>query len=372
MSTLQIVPSSGKRLLKEFLRFPWKVYKDDPNWVPPLLIQEKEMFDEKKFPFHFHSRVQPFLCMDSAGKTVGRICAVYNKRHLDFHRDGRGFFGFFEAFKDQDIAGVLFKAASQWLKERGCTHIRGPANFSTNEECGLLVDGFDSPPVFMMTYNPRYYIGLLENAGFSKVMDLYAYLGTLESFPTRYDKVSKLLKRRHNASIRPLNFKKIKEELELTFSIYNSSWENNWGFIPMTKEEFLYIAKDFTKIADPSLILILTVNGRPVGFSIALPDLNVAFRQMNGRMLPLGIFKFFYYKRKIKRLRIPAMGIIKEYRGLGLDALLYLETALKAMENGYNSGEFSWVLETNSKMNISSERMGAKRYKTYRFYEREI
>jgi hypothetical protein len=372
MNTCDTVPVFGKRLLNEFLRFPWKIYKNDPNWVPPLLYQQREMFDKKRFPFHFHSTIQPFLCMDSAGQTVGRICAIYNKRHLKFHKDGRGFFGFFEAFEDLDIAGGLFRVASQWLKERGCTHIRGPANFSTNEECGLLVDGFNSPPVFMMTYNPRYYIDLLENTGFSKVMDLYAYLGTMDRFPTRYERASKLLKRRYNATVRPLNFKRIKEELELTFSIYNSSWANNWGFIPMTRDEFLYIAKDFTKIADPSLILILTVSGRPVGFSIALPDLNVAFSQMNGRLFPLGIFKFFYYKRKIKRLRIPAMGIIKEYRGLGLDSLLYLETALKAMKSGYNSGEFSWVLETNTNMNISSEKMGAKRYKTYRFYEREI
>ena len=372
MNTCNTVPVFGKQLLNEFLRFPWKIYKDDPNWVPPLLFQQKGMFDKKRFPFHFHSTVQPFLCMDSAGQTVGRICAVYNKRHLKFHKDGRGFFGFFESFEDLNIAGALFEAASKWLKERGCTHIRGPANFSTNEECGLLVDGFNSPPVFMMTYNPRHYIDLLENTGFSKVMDLYAYLGTMDRFPTRYERASTRLKRRYDATVRPLNFKRIKEELELTFSIYNSSWENNWGFIPMTRDEFLHIAKDFTKIADPSLILILTVSGTPVGFSIALPDLNVAFMQMNGRLLPLGIFKFFYYKRKIKRLRIPAMGIIKEYRGLGLDSLLYLETALKAMENGYNSGEFSWVLETNTRMNISSERMGAKRYKTYRFYEREI
>ena len=372
MNTCDTVPVFGKRLLNDFLRFPWKIYKDDPNWVPPLLFQQREMFDTKRFPFHFHSTVQPFLCMDSAGQTMGRICAIYNKRHLKFHKDGRGFFGFFEAFDGLDIADALFNAASQWLKERGCTHIRGPANFSTNEECGLLVDGFNSPPVFMMTYNPRYYIDLLENTGFSKVMDLYAYLGTMDRFPTRYERASKLLKRRYDATVRPLNFKRITEELELTFSIYNSSWENNWGFIPMTREEFLHIAKDFTKIADPSLILILTVSGRPVGFSIALPDLNVSFIQMNGRLLPLGIFKFFYYKRKIKRLRIPAMGIIKEYHGLGLDSLLYLETALKAMENGYNSGEFSWVLETNTHMNISSEKMGAKRYKTYRFYEREI
>ena len=372
MKACKIIPVAGKRLLNEFVRFPWKIYRDDPNWVPPLLIQQKEVFDKKRFPFHFHSSVQPFLCKDLEGKTVGRICAVYNQRHLDFHGDGRGFFGFFESFKDQDIADALFKAASLWLKERGCTHIRGPANFSTNEECGLLVDGFDSPPVIMMPYNPSYYIGLLENAGFSKAMDLYAYLGLTDTFPSLYEKASRILKRRHNANVRPLDFKKINEEVELTFSIYNNSWEKNWGFIPMTREEFLYTAKDFTKIADPSLILILEVNGRPVGFSIALPDLNVAFKQMNGRMLPLGIFKFFYYKKKIKRLRIPAMGIIKEYRGLGLDSLLYLETALRAMDKGYNSGEFSWVLENNRKMNISSNKMGAKRYKTYRFYEREL
>ena len=230
MNTCNTVPVFGKHLLNEFLGFPWKIYKDDPNWVPPLLFQQKGMFDKKRFPFHFHSTVQPFLCMDSAGQTVGRICAVYNKRHLKFHKDGRGFFGFFEAFEDLNIAGALFEAASKWLKERGCTHIRGPANFSTNEECGLLVDGFDSPPVFMMTYNPRHYIDLLENTGFSKVMDLYAYLGAMDRFPTRYERASKRLKRRYDATVRPLNFKRIKEELELTFSIYNSSWENNWGF----------------------------------------------------------------------------------------------------------------------------------------------
>jgi len=372
MHTFEVIPVVGKGLLNEFLHFPWKVYRDDPNWVPPLLIQQKEMFNEKRFPFHFHSRVQPFLCKDSTGKTVGRICAVHNRRHLDFHRDGRGFFGFFESLDDQNIANALFRAASQWLKEKGCTYIRGPANFSTNEECALLVEGFDSPPVIMMPYNPRYYIALLENAGFSKAMDLYAYLGTVRGFPARYKEALTLLKRRYNARVRPLDFKKIREEIELTFSIYNSSWEKNWGFIPMTEEEFLYIAKDFTKIADHSLILILEVGGRPVGFSIALPDLNVAFKQMNGRILPLGVFKFFYYKRKIKLLRIPAMGILEEYRGIGLDSMLYLETALRAADKGYNSGEFSWVLETNRKMNIASEKMGAKRYKTYRFYERKL
>jgi len=160
--------------------------------------------------------------------------------------------------------------------------------------------------------------------------------------------------------------------VELCFSIYNDTWEHNWGFIPATPEEFAYIAKDFTKIADPSLILLLEVDEKLAGFSIALPDLNVALKQMNGRLLPFGILKFFYYKRKIKRLRIPAMGITEEHRGMGLDSLLYFETALRAREHGYDSAEFSWVLEDNKKMNAGSEKMGATRYKTYRFYERQL
>ena len=372
MAALEIIPVTSGKLLNEFLKFPWAVYKGDPNWVPPMLYSLRTMFDTAKFPFHFHSEVQAFLCRYASGKPAGRICAVYNRRHLEIHGDGVGFFGFFEAFDDADVACCLFDAASGWLKERGCTSIRGPANFSLNEECGLLVDGLDVPPVLMMPYNPSYYRTLLENAGFRKAMDIFAYLVKAEEFSSRFERAANLLKRRFKAEVRPIDLGNLDAEMELFFDIYNRAWEKNWGFVPMTREEFFFGAREFAKMADPSLVLILEVDGSPVGFSMALPDYNVPMKHMNGRLYPFGFLKFLLYRKKIKMIRVVALGILKEFRGKGLDALMYHETARKAQEKGYTSAEFSWILETNKEMNLASEKTGARRYKTYRFYEREI
>ena len=373
MAGLKVVPADDSRSLSTFLRLPFRLYRGDPNWVPPLLYQQRTMFDRKRFPFHFHSEVQPFLCLDGRGRAVGRICAVLNRRHLDFHGDGRGFFGFFECEDDPAAAALLLDAAAAWLKERGCTHIRGPANFSTNEECGLLVEGFDSPPVVMMTYNPPYYMRLLERWGLAKAMDLLAFrVDASGGIPERLERAASLLTRRLGASVRSVDFSRLDDEMELLFGIYNSAWEKNWGFVPMTREEFFFSAKDFSAIADPELVLVLEMKGEPVGFSLALPDVNLPLSRMNGRLFPFGFLKFLYYRRKIRWLRVVAMGLVESARGKGADSLLYLETFRRGMKKGYEHAELSWVLETNVPMIRAAEKVGAVKYKTYRFYEREI
>ncbi|MFA4987210.1 MAG: N-acetyltransferase [Candidatus Brocadiia bacterium] len=368
----EILPVDRKSL-KTFLKVPWGVYRGDPNWVPPLLDSVREMFNPDVHPFHKHSSVQPFLCIDDAGLPLGRICAIHNKRHLEFHQDGCGFFGFFETLNDPEIAGALLSKAQEWLQERGCTRARGPASFSTNEECGLLVKGFDSPPVVMMAYNPPYYSELIESAGYAKAMDVFAYrIDGASAVPERLARGAQMIARRRRARIRPLDFSKLDKEIELVFDIYNRAWELNWGFVPMTLDEFRYLTKELTRIADKELVLFVEIDGKPVGFSLALPDINFALKHVDGKLNPLSMIKLLWYARKIKALRILAMGVLKEYRGLGLDTLLYAETWLRGTAKGYSSGEMSWILETNHEMNTVLEKMGAARYKTYRFYEKAL
>lgn len=364
---------SGGAELEEFLWLPFRLFKNDPNFVPQLLSQLRVMFDTARYPFHRHSSVQPFVCRNSRGDLLGRICAIHNKRHLEFHQDGRGFFGFFDCSNDPHVAQSLLQSAAEWLKARGCTHIIGPASFSTNEECGLLVSGFDSPPVIMMPYNPPYYVSLVEQCGLVKAKDLYAYLVEGKNgVPERFERLCGLVAKKHSATVRKLDFSRLDSEMEILFDIYNSAWERNWGFVPMTREEFFFSAGDLSKIADRDIVLVLEVNGEPAGFSLSLPDINPALKAMKGRMLPFGWLHFLLQRRRIDRMRVTAMGIVKEHRKKGVDALLYAETFRIGLKKGYKTAEISWVLEDNPDMNAVAQRIGAVHYKTYRFYERPL
>jgi GNAT superfamily N-acetyltransferase len=370
--SLQIEPVRSTSSLREFIRFPWHIYRGDRNWVPPLLIDQRSLFNKAKHPFYDHGDVQPFLARRD-GRVVGRIAAIINRAHNKFHKDTVGFFGFFEAVDDGEVAQALFKAAEDFVKANGMTVLRGPMNFSTNEECGLLVEGLEQPPVIMMTYNPRYYINLLEDAGFQKAKDLLAYKMTQSDLSERLQRMGPMIEKRLHLHIRKLNMKDFWADVWRFRDIYNKAWESNWGFVPMTDAEFHKIAKDLKLVVDPDLVWFAeNSDGQPIGVSLALPDFNQALAKINGRLLPFGIFKLLYLKKHINGVRVYAMGVIPEYRRRGVDAVFYWRTYEEGVKKGHTWGEFSWILEDNEPMKEAVTMIGAKPYKVYRIYDRAI
>lgn len=370
---IEILPVVTKRDVKKFVTFPWKIYKNDPVWVPPLISQQMEMLNKDKHPFYEHSEAE-FWFAKRGEEIVGTIATILNNRHNQVHNDNIGFFGFFETINDYAVAEALLNHAMDWAKKRNLDAVRGPESFSQNEVCGLLVDGFDTPPVIMMAHNPPYYQELIEKFGFKKAMDLWAwYMDTnTMKFSDRFFRAVDYLKKRSRFTFRKINKKDFKNEVAKVKIIYNKAWEKNWGFVPLTEHEIDHIAKELVQIIDEDLVYFAELNGEPVGFSLACPDINQALIHLNGRLFPFGIFKLLYYARKINRLRVIIMGVLPEYRHLGIDSIFYVETYRKALEKGYNWGEFSWILENNEPMNTALKNMGAKVYKTYRLYQKEV
>ncbi|MFQ6617789.1 MAG: N-acetyltransferase [Fidelibacterota bacterium] len=366
--SVRLIKVEDKKGLNRFIKFAWKIYKGDPYWVPPLISEQKKFFNPSVNPFFQHSEVDFFL-VEKNGELSGRIAAILNRNHNEFQGERTGFFGFFESVNDREVSDTLFDAAAEWLKKRGMEVMRGPMNFSTNDECGLLVEGFNSSPVIMMTYNPPYYSELIENYGFKKAKDLYAYMIDNPEPPEKLVRGVELIKRKKNISLRNVNLKKFDEEVEVIHDIYNSAWEKNWGFIPMTDDEFYYLAKNLKTIVNPELAFIAEVNGLPAGFSLAIPNVNEALIKINGRLFPSGFIKLLWYFKKIKSLRIITMGVKKEFRFMGIDALFYLETFRAGVRRGYKWAEMSWILEDNLMMIRALEDLNARRYKTYRIYD---
>jgi len=356
------------RQLKDFFGLAYRLYQNDPHWVAPLLSDQKKLLDPKRHPFFDRAQMTRLLARRNR-HVVGRICAIDNRAHVEYWQEPVGFFGFFECENDPDAARALIEAAANWLQPRGLNFMRGPMNPSTNDSCGLLIEGFDSPPMIMMTYNPPYYIELLEKAGLSKIKDLYAYKLTKEDIAPRLLRAGEALRQRVKVKIRPINVNNLRAEIERVRLIYNSAWSKNWGFVPMTRAEFNYLANDLKKILDPELAFIAEDGDKPVGFSLALPDLNVALKHIKGKLFPFGLFKLLYYARKIKRARVLTMGVMEEYRGRGIDSLFYLETFERGVKRGYEWAETSWILEDNVPMNKAMEMMGGKIYKRYRIYQ---
>jgi hypothetical protein len=369
--SLEIRPVSSRKEMGEFIQLPWKIYKDDPHWVPPLRMQLKKMFDSKKNPFFEHADVAFFLCREGK-EFVGRIAAILNKNHNDFHNEKVGFFGFFESIQKEEVANALFNAASKWVKEKGMESIRGPMSYSTNDECGILIEGFDSSPMVMMSYNPQYYLELVEKNGFQKSKDLLAYAVYRKKLPERLQRSADLIRKRKKINIRSLNLKDFDNEVERLKGIYNSAWIKNWGFVPMTDNEFSHMAKDLKSFVDPDLTLIAEINGDPVGFSLALPDINQALIKINGRLFPFGILKLLWYMRKIDTFRVITLGVKEPFRRMGIEGLFYFETFKRGLEKGYQMAEMSWVLEDNVLMSRGIESIEAKVYKRYRIYEKRL
>lgn len=369
--TIRKVTTSNE--LMQFIKFPWKIYKDDPYWVPHLIMDRKKILDKKKNPFFEHADAEYFLAYKN-NEIVGRIAAIKNDLHNEYHKDKVGFFGFFECINNQEVANKLLNTAKDWLKEKGFDTMRGPVNPSTNDECGLLIEGFEDSPRILMTYNPKYYINLLENYGLKKAKDLNAYAVIAEKMLTqeKIKRVSELTKQRYNIKITELDMKNFDKELEKVKYIYNKAWAPNWGFVPMTDSELNAMAKDLKQIAEPKLILFAEIENKVVGFSLVMLDYNQIFKDMNGKLFPFGIFKLLTGKKKINWARIITLGIIPEYQKKGIDGLLYWEIVNRAGELGITRGEASWILEDNEMMNRAAKLMNAEVYKTYRIYDISI
>ncbi len=368
----KIIEVRDRAQLAAFIRFPWQIYRNEPNWVAPLLGEEYKLHNFNKHPFWKHAKAKYYLAVDK-GKVLGRIAAIYDSNFISFQKLNWGYWGFFECIENQNVANSLFETASSWLKEHNIEKMVGPMNPSTNYSCGLLIDGFDSPPCIMMTYNLRYYPGLMEKAGLTRAKDLLAWIIDSKKAPERLVKLGQYALKRGNFTIRKLDFSNFESEVESIYSVYNKAWELNWGFVPFTKLEFEKIAKNFKVIADKDILLIAESKGKPTGFSMALPDINqVLCHLRSGRLFPFGIFKFLHYRKKINKIRIPIMGIMESFRNKGIVIALCYKTFMEAYKKNYIQGECSWILEDNDKMNRVLEDIGARIYKIYRMYEKTI
>ncbi len=359
----------SKRDEMVFIKFPWRIYEGNPYWVPPLLMDKKKLIDRKNNPFYKHAEMEMFLA-ERNGKPVGRIAAIVNHNHNKEHDENIGFFGFFECVNDQEVANALFAAAKQWLKTKGVTAMRGPASPSVNDEYGLLVDGFNLPPAILMAYNPPYYQELIERHGFVKAKDLYAYhVHKDKVFTDKLKRVSELVKQREGVVFRSLDMKRFWDEVHVIRELYNRGWSRNWGEVPMTEEEFMFVAKDLKAIVDPELVIIAEVRGKPVGFGMSLPDYNMILKDnKRGWLLP-ALVRILLFKKKIDFIRIVILGVLPEYLNSGIGGVLFYETAVRAIRNGYCHGEASWVLEDNVMMNRGAELLRGERWKTYRIYD---
>ena len=366
---LQVEEVKNHQDLMTFIRFPWEIYKGDPYWVPPLIKDQLLKFSPKH-PFHSHAEMILFLAY-RGGKIVGRIAGIIDHHYVEFHQEKVGFFGFFESIPDAEVAGILLSSVADWLKGHGMEKMAGPMNPSTNDECGLLIEGFDAPPCLMMPYNPPYYPSLLEGFGLKKAMDLYAYWLAQSFFHLdRLDRITERLRKREpQLHVRPINLRDFDNELKIVKGIYNQAWSKNWGFVPMTEEEINLLAKELKSLVVPDLILFAYWGEEPVGFSVSLPDYNQVLKHLNGKIGLLGGLKFLYYSRKIKTVRVMLLGVKQTFQKKGVEGLLYIETFKRGNRKGYHQGECSWILEENVLMQHGIEAMGGRRYKTYRIYE---
>ena len=370
--TVSVAEVTSDKDLLAFIRFPWEIYKGDPCWVPPLIKDLLQKFSPDH-PFRSHSEMVLYLAYQE-GRIAGRIAGVIDHNYISFHQEKIGFFGFFESIPEARVAEALLARVRNWLKDRGMEKVAGPMNPSTNDECGFLIEGFDSPPCLMMPYNPRCYPDFVEGAGFRKAMDLYAYLLEQETFQLdRLNRITdRLRKRSPELHVRPINLRRFDGELVIVKELYNQAWSKNWGFVPLTEPEIDDLAKNLKPLVVPDLVLFAYWGDEPVGFSVGLPDYNQVLRRLNGKIGLLGGLKFLYYSRKIKTIRVMLLGVNQAFRKKGIEGLLYLETFKRGIKKGYPKAECSWILESNPLIQHGLEAMGGRRYKTYRIYEMPV
>jgi len=368
---LKVIPVQTGRERREFIRLPYRLHRRYDVWVPPLISEVKATLDPRKNPFFEHASGQLFI-VRRGRKTVGRIAAIVDRNFIEVRGEMIGLFGFFDAVDDPEVAAALFNTASKWLREEGMKRMLGPTNPSMNDELGVLINAFDLPPAVKMVWNPPYYPALYEQAGFTKAMDLQAWMMHKSDVSERLLKAGELIKKRTKVAFRHPDLKNFDREIDLFREVYNRAWSNNWGFVPWTEAEFKHVAKSLKQVIDPDLVFVAEIDGRAVGFSLTLPDINQALIHLNGRLFPFGLVKLLWFARKIDRARVVILGVLPEYRRRGIDTVMYAETVKIGPEKGYPFGEMSWILENNKPMIKALKMMGAHPYKTYRLYERPL
>jgi GNAT superfamily N-acetyltransferase len=373
---LRVAEARSRRERNDFVRLPWLIYRDDPKWVPPLLFERKAFVHPRKHPFYQHGAAALFVAY-SGSEAVGRILVSDDPRFNAYHKTNAGAFGMFESIDDPDVAGRLLDAAQRWLRARGRERMLGPMDYSMNYSCGLLVDGFETPPRLMMNHNPPYYEDLLVSWGLVKVKDLYAWWFSdnpqIEEWRPRVERLQK----RSRVRIRSVNPNDLFAEIERCKRLYNESWRDNWGFVPMSDAESDEMARMMKLVAIPEMLLIAEIDGEPVGFSFTLPDFYEAIRPLNGRLtrfgLPIGYLRLRSNLKRIKTARLLALGVLADHRRRGVAEMLILRTFDYGRDQlGYTGAELSWTLEDNQLINRTIDAVGGERYKTYRMFEKAI
>ena len=376
-TAVTVRPVASRRDRKRFLDFPYAHYKGNPFWVPPLRMEQAKAIDPKKNPFFEHGAMALFLAFDDAGGTLGRIAAIENGMHLKKHQDGNGFFGFFETVEDYAVAEALLDAASSWLRGRGLTGVRGPTNPTMNDTAGLLVDGFDREPSILMPYNPPYYFDFLQRYGFTRAMTMWSlYVHEAYANKERLRRGAELVFRRHpGLTLRTLDTSRFNEDVEAAMHIYNEGWAENWGHVPYTRREAEHLASNLKQIIEPELFFFLEMEGKPVAFSVALPNLNQALKHVKGgRLFPFGLPKLLAYAKlgAIYEVRLPLLGVLPEYQGRGFDVPLVNATGQNGIARGYDACDMSWVLDSNKRLLNALEALGGVRDKEYAMVEKGL
>ncbi|HCK40670.1 MAG TPA: N-acetyltransferase [Planctomycetaceae bacterium] len=371
MSDLEIVSVRSRQERKLFFNFPWDHYRGDPNWVPPLRIVQKELLNYRYHPFYDDAEIQTFVALRN-GQPCGRIAALLNHAHNRQYDEQRGFFGFFESVDDEEVSGRLFDAVRAWFAERNIDSLRGPVNPSLNYECGLLVDGFDEPPWFMMTYNKPYYGKLIDNYGFRNAQNLYAFWGhvdMLDAISNRLYSLSQNLLDRFELKCRTINVRRFNEEIATFLDIYNKSLVSTWGFVPMSQGEVKKQAAGMKQMIVPELTTMAEIDGKPVGTMFALLDYNPRIKEMDGRLFPFGFLKLLRKRKELTKVRLISTNVLPEYQSWGIGIALVSRLVPDALKWGIKEAEFSWVLESNDLSYKTLKKGGAKITKSYRIYD---
>lgn len=369
---LRIEAVTNRRELKDVVMFPFDLYRDDPYWVPPLISERMTHYDPEHNPFFEHAEVQFFRAL-RGDETVGTIAAIDDELHPRVWNEPVGFWGVFEVIEEYDVAARLFSAAREWLAPRGREIMRGPVNLNINDEVGLLIEGYDGSPALMMPYNPPYYKTFIERYGFQKAKDLYAYRQETarykDGLPETVVRGAHIAEERYEATARSAEIRHLEREVELIKPIYRQAWSENWGALPMTDEEFDYLAESLKVVVDPDLTILAFIDGKPVGTMITVADYNQVAKHLNGRLFPFGWLKFLWYKHKITGIRVLVMGVLKEHRLKGIEALMLREAWQKILKKDYEWVEMSWILEDNYRIIRTLETMFGDIYRTYRLYD---
>jgi hypothetical protein len=372
---VEVRPVASRREYKAFVRLPWRLYRNEPHWVPPLLMDLRKRLDRKRNPFFEHAEAEYFLAWRD-GRPVGRITAQVDRNFNEFQGNDWGLFGFFECENDPEAAGALLDAAAAWLRDRRRDRMVGPMDFTTNDECGLLVEGHDRMPIILTPWQHPYYQGLLEGAGLTKAMDTYMwelYVDRRERVHSAIWEMAEKVESEHGIVVRQCNKRDLQAEVERFLEVYNAAWERNWGFVPLTDEEVRHYAKDLRPVLDENWAMIAEGrDGTVVGAALTLPDFNQVLAHLNGRLLPFGWAKALYWRRKIDRVRVFALGVKREYQHTGVAARMFEMHFDSAERTPQKGGEMGWILENNTAMNRAMEGMGGKIARRYRFYEKPL